>query len=725
MQCSVLNALSRKLARHVAASLAGLCLAGPVLADVLPPTVVTTPHVRAELVASVGGVVPGGEILLGVRQQIVPHWHTYWRNPGDSGTPTRIDWSLPAGATVGDIEWPAPARSSLGPVTNYGYEGEVTLLSRVRIPADLPLDGHFVARAKVNWLVCEEECVPEEVELGLALPVVASAADGGQGSPAIALAQARLPQPLPGKSWLQRETDGSLRLLLEGKEWLATPGGDVWFYPEAWGRLQQSAAQVLERQGERLTLRLPAGSNALADGAALPGVLVIKSRDGELAKAYQLALLLQTAAPGEGELGVAAAMLLALLGGIVLNLMPCVFPVLSIKALSLLRHAEQSPLQKRLQGLAYTGGVLLSFAALALGLILLKSGGQAIGWGFQYQSPVFVLIVAYLMFGVGLNLSGLFSIGAGAVGIGSSLAERGGYSGSFFTGVLATVVATPCTAPFMGAAIGYALSQPAPALLAIFLSLGLGLALPYLLLSAWPRLQTLLPKPGLWMERLKEALAFPMYAAAAWLVWVLAQQAGPNAVLVALGGMLLIALAGWLQGVTRLSCGWRRQGGIGFAVLALGVAIVGGGFGVDALALAQPTTGKPAATSDQVWQPYSAAKLAELRAAGQPVFVNMTAAWCISCLVNERVALSDGGVLAAFKAAGVTYLKGDWTNQDREISRFLDQFGRSGVPLYVYYPPGGDSQPVVLPQLLTPDIVRAHLTPQPFLSSSSTSKESS
>ncbi len=723
MRWPAVKTVSPNFVRQVAA-LAGLLLAGMALAAALPPHEVTTPHVKAELVASVGAVVPGSEILLGVRQQIIPHWHTYWRNPGDSGTSTRIDWTLPAGATAGDIEWPAPARITLGPVSNYGYEGEVTLFSRVRVPADLPVGGRFVARATVNWLVCEEECVPEEVELGLSLPVVASTAATGNGSPAIARAQARLPQPLPGKSWLQREADGALRLVLEGREWLAIPDGEVWFYPEQWGRLQQSAAQTLERQGERLTLRLPAGSNALADGAALPGVLVVKDKAGAEVKAYHLAPRLQTAANAEGELGVAAAMLLALLGGIVLNLMPCVFPVLSIKALSLLRHADYSPLQKRLQGLAYTGGVLLSFAGLGLGLILLKAGGQAIGWGFQYQSPVFVLIVAYLMFGVGLNLSGLFSIGSGAVGIGSSLADRAGYSGSFFTGVLATIVATPCTAPFMGAAIGYALSQSAPALLAIFLSLGLGLALPYLLLSAWPRLQSLLPRPGLWMERLKEALAFPMYAAAVWLVWVLAQQAGPNAVLVALGGMLLIALAGWLHGVTRHSVGWRRHGGVGFALLALGLAIVGGSFGVDALALGKPAS--PAATSaEKPWQPYSAAQLGELRRAGKPVFLNMTAAWCISCLVNERVALSDAGVLAAFKDAGVTYLKGDWTNQDPEISRLLDQFGRSGVPLYVYYPPGSDSQPIVLPQLLTPDIVRSHLSSRPSLSSSLTSKESS
>ena len=365
--------------------------------------------------------------------------------------------------------------------------------------------------------------------------------------------------------------------------------------------------------------------------------------------------------------------------------MPCVFPVLSIKALSLLKHAQQSPTQTKLQGLAYTAGILVSFILLGVLLILLKAGGAQIGWGFQFQSPLFVLIVAYLMFAVGLSLSGVFSIGGSIMGVGSSLTQKSGYSGSFFTGVLATIVATPCTAPFMGAALGFALSQPPFALLAVFISLGFGLALPYLLLSYSPSLQRYLPKPGVWMDRLKQAMAFPMYAAAVWLVWVLVQQAGVNSVVIALGGMVLISLAGWLYETTKFSGIFTQRISTGFAIFALITALIGGYFGIETSAAV--TVENSETTAAKNYEPYySAERLRTLRAEGKPVFVNFTAAWCISCLVNEKVALSQSSVKDEFKKRGITYLKGDWTNRDAEITKILSEFGRSGVPLYVYYP---------------------------------------
>jgi thiol:disulfide interchange protein DsbD len=403
---------------------------------------------------------------------------------------------------------------------------------------------------------------------------------------------------------------------------------------------------------------------------------------------------------------------LALLGGLILNLMPCVFPVLSIKALSLLNHAHQTRLQARLHGLVYTLGVLASFALLGAVLIVLKAGGAQIGWGFQFQSPPFVLAAAYLMFAVGLSLSGVFSVGGSVAGIGSSLAARSGYSGSFFTGVLATIVATPCTAPFMGGALGYALTQPPAELMAVFLSLGFGLALPYLLLSNWPLLQRCLPRPGRWMERVKEVLAFPMYAAAVWLVWVLAQQAGSNAIAIALGGMVVIAFAAWLFETTRSGSTLARRSGAGVAALAVAGALAGGYLGVKADS-ADTTRMTDSASAEKISLPYTAERLQALRTRGEPVFVNLTAAWCITCLVNERVALSKSSVVEAFRKAGITYLKGDWTNQDRQITRQLAAFGRSGVPLYVFYPHGVDAGPVVLPQLLTPEIVLAAVSSSP------------
>ncbi|AQT59410.1 protein-disulfide reductase DsbD [Cellvibrio sp. PSBB023] len=681
----------------------------------------STEQVAAQLVASVAAVHPGSEIYLGLHQQIIPHWHTYWVNPGDSGNATTIDWSLPEGATASEIYWPIPSRFSLGPITNYGYENSVTLLTKISVPAQLQPGDQFTAAALVDWLVCEEECIPQQVALELSLPVVGSSESTGQGSPLIEQALAQLPVASPYKiSAHQAQVDATsgqtqLRLTLGLPAAQIPQVSDIWFYPYDWGRIQQSAPQRVTTTSQGLELVIEEGEAPLSPGQSLTGVLVIQEQvqvEGSstptpaIIRGFEIntPLLAATTADVADSLpGFFSALLLALIGGIILNLMPCVFPVLSIKALSLISHAHQSPAQIRLHGAAYTLGVLASFALLALVLILLKAGGAQIGWGFQFQSPLFVIAVAYLMFAVGLSLSGVFYIGGSVAGVGASLAEKPGYGGSFFTGVLATIVATPCTAPFMAAALGYALAQPPLMLLAVFLSLGLGLALPYLLLTCWPRLQRWLPRPGAWMERMKQLLAFPMYAAAIWLVWVLVQQAGLDALVIVLGGMLLLALAAWIYDSSRYaSTGWRRLGSCSAVLLIAGVLVMSF-IRIDG----SHTSSTQASTSAaQHWEPFSEARLNALRADNKPVFVNFTAAWCISCLVNEKVALSDQGVIDAFNRAGITYLKGDWTNRDPEITAFLKRFNRSGVPLYLFYPESG-SAPRELPQILTPDMVIA------------------
>ena len=706
------------------ALLTGLLLASlPALAGAAGATA-ETPHVKAELLASAGAVHPGETIRLGLRQRIIPHWHTYWINPGDSGLPTQIAWTLPDGARADPIEWPAPSRFATGPVSNYGYADEVTLLVPVHVPANLAPGARFPVKATVDWLVCSEVCVPEQVELSLDLPVVAAGAARPPGSAEIEQVRAALPAPAPGRIRIDAGTH-ALRLAIDSPALAALNPVEAWFYAAEWGKTHHAAPQQLRLDGNRLELRAQAGEAPPASGDRLAGILSLTDAQGRRHD-FALAATVEAAPPGgsldaappaavpaaaadpgaapEEGLQLGAALLLALLGGLVLNLMPCVFPVLSIKALALLRHAHQAPRETRLQGLAYAAGVLASFTLLAGVLLALKAGGSEVGWGFQFQSPVFVLGVAYLMFAVGLSLSGLITFGASAAGVGAGLADKPGYTGSFFTGVLASVVATPCTAPFMGAALGFALTQPAPVLLAVFLSLGLGLALPYLALSFWPALQRLLPRPGPWMERLKEGLAFPMYGAAVWLVWVLAQQAGPNAIALALGGMLAIAFAAWLAGHSRTAGPLARHGGRGLAALAVLGALAGGYLGVRG----EPVRAATALSAGQVWEPYSRARFDALRAEGKPVFVNFTAAWCITCLANEKVALSDARVEAAFQQAGITYLKGDWTNKDPEISAHLARFGRSGVPLYLLYPAGkGDTAPQVLPQLLTPATVLA------------------
>jgi thiol:disulfide interchange protein DsbD len=665
-----------------------------------------TEQVKARLIASVDAVHAGDEILVGVNQRIIPHWHTYWINAGDSGLPTTIDYTLPSGATVGEIQWPTPSRITLGPVVNYGYENEVTLLSSIKIPRDSAVGSVFSIKANVKWLVCEESCIPQKVDLVLDLPVVLPSVNTGKGSPLIEAAQASLPVVSPWAISLE-QSDNTLSLHINDTALRATTIQKLYFYPTQWGKVVHSADQPWQQSGNSIELKLKSGEAPLSVGQALSGVLAItENSSGEsITRGYVVnvagkAAVSNTVKAEKSDLVLTSALLLALLGGVILNLMPCVFPVLSIKALGLIQHAHQQPRQTCLHGLAYTLGILVSFGLLGGVLIALKAGGAEIGWGFQFQSPLFVLAVAYLMFTVGLSLSGVFSIGGSIVGIGSSLAGRSGYSGSFFTGVLATIVATPCTAPFMGAALGFALSQPPAVLLLVFFFLGLGLALPFLLLSLYPALQRKLPKPGAWMDRLKQGLAFPMYGAAVWLVWVLAQQAGVNAVAIALGGMVIIAFAAWLYEFTKYTGKTAQRSGIGIAGLSLGLALVGGYFGIETAPAASPLQ-----VESKNFEPYSAERLNALRSQGKPVFVNLTAAWCISCLVNEKVALSQDSVIEAFKRSGITYLKGDWTNRDTEITKILAEFGRSGVPLYVFYPAGNSTPPIVLPQILTPEIV--------------------
>ncbi|MEE9476687.1 MAG: thioredoxin family protein [Roseateles sp.] len=682
-------------------SFAPVLLAAPLMAWAVPPDAATE-HVQARLVSSQASVAAGQRFTVALEQTIKPHWHTYWKNPGDSGQATSLDWS---GTQAGPLQWPTPSIQAIGPIVNYGYEGRAALLVELTVPADARPGSRFQPSADVKWLVCKDVCIPEQVSLGLDLPVVASLSEA-QAGPDVAQIdewRAAIPKPAPFGVTLTAAAQG---VTLAGPTAAVTK---AYFFAETWGAVAHSAPQALKAEGGGWALELPAGDEPLAAGKALSGVLVLTTAAGEQAWAISAPMpegagkgpgpadlsataateAASTAAP-QSELGLLPALALALLGGLILNLMPCVFPVLSIKALALVNKGNH-----RAEGLAYTAGVLLSFAALAGVLIALRAGGQQVGWGFQFHSPVFVLVVAYLLFLVGLNLSGLFEIGGSFTGLGSGLAARNGLTGSFFTGVLAAVVATPCTAPFMGAALAFALAQPAAVMLAVFLALGLGLALPFLVLAFWPAAQRWLPRPGAWMDTFKQALAFPMYAAVVWLLWVLAQQAGPDGVALALGGLVLMAFGLW----------WRHSSGAsavgtGAAVLCVVVAL-------GASAALRPVTAPAAASAGT--EAFSPERLAELRAQNQPVFVNLTAAWCISCLVNERVALSRPEVHEAFAKAGVTYLKGDWTREDPTITAVLKAHGRSGVPLYLYYAPGA-AEAQVLPQILTPGLVVEAIT---------------
>jgi thiol:disulfide interchange protein DsbD len=646
----------------------------------------------------VQSIPPGETFWVALRQEIAPGWHTYWGvNPGDSGEPPRIEWSLPAGFEAGAIAWPHPTLIPVGPAMSYGYSNEVTLPVPVKAPARLAPGSPITLRGRASWVFCEKVCIPEEAPVALTLLVAAGPpSPDPRGAALIGAARRSVPTPSPWPASFHATTE-TVTLTVAARDATADRVTDLWFYPARWGVIDHAAPQRFSADARGITLEVARG--ALPEGAAGPieGVLVMAERlDGGVAR-HAFALSAEPR-PAGVSLALLHALGLALAGGLVLNLMPCVLPVLSVKALGLIRHGRGSAAVLRWHGLAYAAGVLSSFAMVAGALIALRAGGEQIGWGFQLQSPVFVTLLAYVLFTMGLGLSGVLVLGGRLTGAGQALAGRPGYAGSFFTGALATVAATPCTAPFMGVAVGFALTQPWTTALLVFEALGLGLALPYLALAFVPAWRRFLPGPGPWMERLQHLLAFPLYASAAWLVWVVSVQAGPQGVAVALAGLVLIAFAAWLHQVSRGATTRGRR-----VATAVGIALAVGAVALGPLAAAG-RSGAPVQAEGTGWEPFSPERLAELQARGRPVFVNFTAAWCITCLVNERVALRSPAIADAFARKGVVALKADWTSRDAAITRVLGSFGRSGVPLYVFYR-GGQADPTVLPQVLTESAV--------------------
>jgi len=684
-----------------AAVLATLALLLAAPAHALESAAVHSQRLTATLVSDSDTVAPGLPLHVGLRLRIAPGWHTYWQNPGDAGAPPELTLTLPDGVTAAPVEWPTPQRLPEGPVMTYGYTGEVLLAVAVT-----PAAGPLHIEAAATWLVCERICVPEEGRFTLDLPPGAAARS--IEAPLFTDAAARLPRPSPFEARIA--PDG--RLSLSGSGLSPATVQDAWFFPTAGDMVENAAPQAVSVRDGTVSLALKAGS-AFDAKSDLGGVIVLRDPGGQESAlqvyAVPTASAIRASAPSPSALGAAESnpaataqpllqtLLLAALGGLILNLMPCVFPVLAMKAMAIARMSGAARHAVRAHALSYTLGVLVAFGALGAVLAGIRAAGGAVGWGFQFQSPVFVAVLACLLFGVGLNLSGVFSIGARIAGAGQGLTAQGGHAGSFFTGLLAVLVATPCTAPFMGAAIAAALAAPAATTLAVFLAMGLGLAAPYAALAAFPGLARLLPRPGHWMDVLRGALAFPMYGAAAWLVWVVSLQAGPPGVLATVAGLVLLGFAAWSLGLAQAAGrhGRRLGGGVALAAGLAAIAIVAG------IAATAPGPVQAAAGGAE---PYSAARLAALRREGRPVFVNMTAAWCVTCLVNERLALAPPAIRRAFADHNVVYLKGDWTRGDPAITEFLRSHARDGVPLYVLYP-AGPEPPQVLPQILTEGVM--------------------
>ncbi|WP_374514963.1 protein-disulfide reductase DsbD family protein [Brevundimonas sp.] len=693
-----------------------LTVAAPITAAAQTSGPQRTDRIEAELVAMSRWAAPGSTAVVAVRQDIEPGWHTYWRNPGDSGGATGLTWRLPEGVRAGDIVWPTPERQRLQGLTNYGYEGDVYLPVPVEIPAAVRPGSTVPLEVEALFFVCSDEmCVPETLTLRLDLPVREGAAppDPRHGA-AIQRVLAEAPTPA-GIEARVRSENGVLTLTAVGGPLAGRDPGPSYFFPFEAGLIDHSAPQTGAWGPEGLTLVLSAGAKGQTGPATpLEGVLAtslgafeIRAEPGpDLPGARGSGDLAPLPDAGDepqraavGWTGFLQAALFALLGGLILNLMPCVFPILAMKAAAL-SAAAHDPARARRDGLAFLAGVLTTFLALAGLLLALRAGGEAIGWGFQLQSPAVIAGLSLLMLAVALNLSGVFHMGAGLQAAGSGpLARLPGAAGAFFTGMLAVVVAAPCTAPFMAFALGAALLMPWPMALVVFLMLGLGLALPFVLVSLTPRLLARLPRPGPWMERLKGLLAFPMYGTAAWLVWVFARQSGAEALGLLLLAAVLAAFGLWLAGLTQAR---RAEGGAGVvSAVAAAVALVSA-IALAGVAARMPAeTDTPAAqTSALPSQPWSPDAVEAARSEGRPVLVNFTADWCVTCKINERTALSSAATRRAVEKANALYLVGDWTRRDDAITAELRRHGRSGVPLYLLYAPGA-AEPRVLPQLLT------------------------
>lgn len=705
---------------------------------------VKTDHVTAELVTERAGVAPGGTLAIGLRLQHIPKWHTYWRNPGDSGLPTRLTWTLPPGVTVGEIQWPAPQRLPIGPLVNFGYEGDLLLPMTLTVPADARPGETLRLTADAYWLVCHDVCIPEEATLNLAVPVVEGVTPAPTAhAPQFERTRADLPEPIQG--WTAKVEHAGREFLLTLTREGSAPAvgaelGTVEFYPFVEQQLQPAAHEVW-RTPQGFAVKLALADFAREAPASIEGIVVARPASGSTAPrpwghdrtAAEIAMPVRAVAAlalpegsqplaawvsptsskaaaatapqtlgGVGAFGLWGAIALAFVGGMLLNLMPCVFPVLSIKLLSL---SKQGPGALHVHALAYTVGVVGSFLALAAVLLALRAAGSGIGWGFQLQQPGVVFVLALLFFAIGLNLMGAFEVRQVVPqALAGWRAERPAVD-AFASGVLAVVAASPCTAPFMGAALGYAVTQSAVVALAVFGALGLGMALPYALLVWMPGWRDRLPRPGPWMVTFKQALAFPMFATVVWLLWVLGQQAGIDGAAKAMLGLLVLGLAVWWSGLPSKRPAVAR--GLAVIALVVGIAWTWPQPAPVAAAGSAASPSTEAAGAAAAWLPYDEAEIDRHVAAGRPVFVDFTAAWCVSCQVNKRLVLDTADTQAAFAEAGVVLMRADWTNRDERITKALERLGRNGVPVYLLVRPG--EAPLLLPEILTAGLVREAL----------------
>jgi thiol:disulfide interchange protein len=676
--------------RSLASPFLALTLLGSTAAAAAP---VKTDHVEAELVAREASLQPGTTALVGLRLKMDRHWHTYWQNPGDSGAPTAISWKLPPGLEAGQIQWPAPQRIPVPPLMNYGYEGEIVLPVALAVARDAVPGSALRIATRADWLVCSDICIPGGADLELSMPVEQRAgAANAKWSRLFANAASATPRRVVADA---RATtgDGWIELVLPG----VRPAADanVYVYSSIEGLVEHAARQAFRQTDAGLVARIAVSRQLAASAPRIAGVVAGADAQplafdapmpGKLVPGNAASVM-----PESAPLSAWLAIAFALAGGLILNLMPCVFPVLSLKVIGFAKGAAEQRTM-RAQGFAFAAGVIGSFVVLAGLMLALRAAGEAVGWGFQLQSPLVVSLLALLFFVLALNLSGVFEFGSLVPARLAGASIRHPVADALFSGVIAALVASPCTAPFMGAAIGYALTQDPLAAISVFVAMGAGMALPYVLLALFPAWAKYLPRPGPWLGTFKQAMAFPLYATVVWLAWVLLVQVGADGIVRLGAGLVMVAFAAWLLG--------RSQDARGKVAAAVALALALWAAYPPAALSPESTAARPA---QQDWAAYSGDEIMRLNAAGKAVFVDFTAAWCVTCQVNKKVVLESRAVRDAFVSSGLALMRADWTRRDPRITAALAEFGRNGVPVYALYVPG--KAPRLLPEILSERII--------------------
>jgi thiol:disulfide interchange protein DsbD len=708
----------------------------------------TSHHTQVSLLSSVKTIAPGTTFTVGLRMTMDPGWHTYWKNSGEAGLPTTIAWTLPQGFSAGEIQWPLPHKyNESGEVLTYGYADENMLLVDISAPAGLAAGTRVTLSAAVDWLECEHICVPGSASVGISLPV-ASGTPTADNADLFARYKVQVPNPYAQSAGftIEQSTAGSSILYrlkaTDGRRFHIVKDALPDLYPDPHAELVFGRT-VVDATPTETGLRIPVSVfEKLNKATTFSGVIVFQMEGGErqavtvsvsLDEKFSAALPVDGEAPaaesvldqdfssihasGPGQ-SLALILFFAFVGGLLLNIMPCVLPVIALKIFGLVKMAGDHPQQVKRLGWFFSLGILAAFLALATIVIILQAAGQQVGWGFQFQEPMFVIAMAFIVFAFGLSLFGVYeislpsSIAMGGMGTGPKREEKG-YAASFTEGIFATILATPCTAPFLGAALGFAFSQPAPIILLVFATVAFGMALPYLVLTAKPAWMKYLPKPGEWMVTVKQFMGFLMMGTLIWLLYVLGKQLGMEGVVWTVAFLLCVAISCWMIGrfATLLA---TRAVYVRTWILAILVAVGGYWFFLESVlnvrsVIAGETSAMhstPASGSHGIaWQQFSVEQLDTYLRGTSPVFIDFTAEWCLTCKVNEKTVLADESVIEKFKSTGMIPIRADWTSRNPTITKLLAKFGRSGVPLYVIFPAGKPGQPIVLPEVITTGIV--------------------